>query len=189
MLRALILLICSSVDAANVLICYYSATNRTHQLAEAIAAGAQQPLVHVRLQPITETSVEADVLDWADAIVLGSPVHYGNPAGAVLSWFERDWERFWEDPRLNGKLGAAFATGGGLAQGLEHVVASIQRLLVSFRIQILTPPPTRSGYDSYGAVAVTGTAPFNEATLATPFLQAGEALGALVAAAVLQRFH
>ena len=82
------------------------------------------------------------------------------------------------------KKGAAFATGGGLAQGLEHVIASLQRLLSSFRIQCLTPAPTRSGYDSYGAVAVTGTPPFNDTTLAAPFVQAGEALGAIVAEAV-----
>jgi len=78
-------------------------------------------------------------------------------------------------------MGAVFATGGGLAQGLEHVLASLQRLLASFRIQTLTPSPTRSGYASYGAVAVTGTPPFDSAALDEVFVKAGQALGSLVA--------
>ena len=32
----------------------------------------------VRVQSTAETTVE-DVLGWADALILGSPVHYGNP--------------------------------------------------------------------------------------------------------------
>ena len=41
---------------------------------------------------------------------------------------------------------------GGYPQGVEHVLACLQRLLWSFRVKLLTPNPTRSGYDSYGAV-------------------------------------
>jgi len=143
--------------------------------------------VTVRLQSIDATDVEADALEWADAIVIGSPVHYGNPSAAMQAWFESAWEPFWEDKRLDGKIGAVFATGGGLAQGLEHVLASLQRLLASFRIQCVTPAPTRSGYDSYGAVAVTGTPPFSGTELADAFTAAGQALGALVAAEASKR--
>ena len=78
------------------------------QLAEAIAAGARRDGVNVRLQRIADTSVERDVLAWADAIVIGSPVYYGNAAAAMQAWFEEAWEPFWEDSRLEGKLGAAF---------------------------------------------------------------------------------
>lgn len=182
----LLLLAPIAARSANVLVCYHSITNYTHQLAAAVAEGALQPGVHVRLQSIARTDVESDVLQWADAIVIGSPVHYGNPSAAMLAWFERSWEPFWKDPRFEGKLGAMFATGGGLAQGIEHVVASLLRLLASFRIQTITPAPTRSGYDSYGAIAVTATWPFNASNLAIPFVQAGQALGSLVAAAALQ---
>ena len=180
-------LLCHPAQCANVLVCYYSATNRTLQLATSVASGASKAGASVRLQAIADTEVEADVLKWADAVVIGSPVHYGNPAAKMQSWFETAWEPFWEDPRFEHKVGAVFTTGGGLAQGIEHVVASLQRLLASFRIQCLTPSPTRSGYNSYGAVAVTGTSPFNGSEIGAPFLKAGEDLGGLVAAAVLGR--
>ena len=73
---------------------------------------------------------------------VGAPVHYGNAAAALLSWVEEGWAPFWQvaprrrceqrrceqegwapfwqDERLDGKLGGAFATAGGMAQGLEH---------------------------------------------------------------------
>jgi flavodoxin len=184
-----LLLLCARLSYANVnvLIVYHSETNYTRSLAQAIGGGARDAKAAVRVQSIAETSVEADVLVWADVICIGSPVHYGNPSAAMLQWFETAWEAWWEDPRFAGKVGAVFSSGGGLAQGVEHVIASLQRLLTSFRIRLLTPDPTRSGYDSYGAVAVTGTPPFNmsDGAIATPFVQAGHALGELLAAAVV----
>ena len=117
----------------------------------------------------------------------GSPVHYGNPASGVISWFESEWEGHWADASPPVALGAVFATGGGLAQGLEHVLASLQRLLWSFRVQVITPNPTRSGFSSYGAVAVTGTPPWGDnvthGAIAVPFATAAREFGAQFAAA------
>ena len=58
------------------------------------------------------------------------------------------------------------------------------RVLHSFRFEVVTPSPTRSGYNSYGAIAVTGTPPYFNAsigTIAQEFADAGMALGAAVA--------
>jgi NAD(P)H dehydrogenase (quinone) len=95
----------------------------TEQLAEAIATGARTviPEANVRVQNVNETSVPDDVLTWADGILLGSPTYFGNPAAGLLSWVDTAWEPFWTDPRFSQKYGAAFATGGGMAQGVEHV--------------------------------------------------------------------
>lgn len=101
-----------------------------------------------------------------------------------LSWIEADWENFWTDPRSSAKYGAVFTTGGGMTQGCEHVLAGLTRVLWSFRFQMVTPDPTRSGFTSYGAVAITGTPPFNLSTpgaIAQPFVDAGFQLGADVA--------
>ena len=47
-----------------------------------------------RVKPFDEVDVEADLLDWADAVLLGSPVHYGNVASALFesgtNWFLPD---------------------------------------------------------------------------------------------------
>ena len=94
-------------------------------------------------QPIAATDVETDV-SRADAIVIGSPVHYapfGGHAGLVRVGGEP-----LGDKRLDGRL-EQFATGGGLARG-SSTCSPMQRLLASFSIQCVTPAPTRSGYDT-----------------------------------------
>jgi multimeric flavodoxin WrbA len=105
----------------------------------------------------------------------------GNPAAALLSWMETAWAPYWESGELAGKLGATFATGGGLAQGVEHVITSLQRTLLSFNLELVASSPTSSAYASYGAVAVTGGPYAKVAGLAPEFVAAGKALGAHVA--------
>ena len=85
-----------------------------------------------------------------------------------------------------------FATGGGLAQGLEHVVAGLSRALLSFRVRVVTPDVSAWPTSGYGAVAVTGTPPwFNDSAhkyrVDDTFLAAGRALGARVAGAAEQQ--
>ena len=178
----------TSVHGANILVVYWSETNHTAELAHIIGAGAASVAsTSVKVQTTAQTDVSADVIGWADGVILGSPVHYGNPASGVISWFESEWEGHWADASPPVALGAVFATGGGLAQGLEHVLASLQRLLWSFRVQVITPNPTRSGFSSYGAVAVTGTPPWGDnvthGAIAVPFATAAREFGAQFAAA------
>ena len=188
--RNLLLVVCAfrCVSAGNVLLVYHSEANHTMQLAEAIAAGCRSvPSATCKVQTIAQTDVGRDIIGWADALVIGSPVHYGNPASAMLRWFETDWEAHWTDATPPVKYGAVFATGGGLAQGVEHVLAGLQRLLWSYRIRVLAPNPTRSGYSSYGAVAITGTKPyFANATIAQVFINAAQGFGAVIASAVAE---
>jgi len=164
--------------APHILVVWSSQTNHTKNLAAAIAKGAGDAGGSVRLKHVTDATFAGDVKNWSDCIVIGSPTHFGNPASDLLAWVEMDWEGGWIEG-LADKKGAVFATGGGIAQGVEHVVSALIRTLWSFRIKVLTPDPTRSGYDSYGAVAVTGTPPFNRTggAIAEDFAEAGEILG------------
>jgi NAD(P)H dehydrogenase (quinone) len=178
--------------AARLLVVYHSETGFTKTLAGVIQQGAISAGAEVRLLSCKNATYKKDVL-WADAIVVGSPVHYGNPAADILAWFQNEWEDGFTDPALNGKVGSAFATGGGMNQGVEHVVTGLQRALESFRIQYVAPDPSRSGYHSYGSIAITGTPPFNLTApqLSQQFIQPGKDLGKKVAsaaaAAVAQR--
>jgi hypothetical protein len=54
----------------------------------------------------------------------------------MLGWVESGWEDFWTDPRSGGKIGAVFATGGGITQGVEDVLAGLTRVLWSFRCDL-----------------------------------------------------
>ena len=86
---------------AKVAVIFHSATGNVYQLADSLAAGARSAGAEVRLLKVAETAspetiarnqrwadhVQAtahiptatlDDLEWADAIVLGSPTRFGN---------------------------------------------------------------------------------------------------------------
>jgi len=170
----------------NVAIVYHSVTNHTESLAKAIGSGCSSVGASVKILRVEDASYEKDVLEWADALIIGSPTHYGNPSAGLLAWVEDEWEEFWKDERSSSMVGGIFATGGGIAQGIEHVLASLTRLLWSFRFNVVSADPTRSGFTSYGAVGITGTPPFNAtgSFLAPGFIDAAYAYGAKIVGAV-----
>jgi NAD(P)H dehydrogenase (quinone) len=160
-----------------ILVVYYSHSGHTKLLAEAIGVGARSDQTTVKVQPTNETS-GADLLS-ADAIIIGSPTYFGSQASNFSAWIETTWTPFWQHGNLSTKKGAVFTTGGGFAQGIEHVLAELIRRLVHFKVDVIYPDQTfGGGYHSYGAIAVTGTPPWNATKgVAQVFLDAGQDLG------------
>ena len=132
----------AAVAQPKLLIVFATKHNHTQTLAQAIASGAEKSGAIARVQRCNETNFTTDALEWADAIVIGAPTHYGNPASQMLAWIEAEWIHSFTDPRLAQKLGGVFTTAGGLAQGMEHTLTSLIRMLESFRIRVITPDPT-----------------------------------------------
>lgn len=95
----------------NVAVVYYSSTGNVHRLADAAATEAQKAGADVRLRKIAElvaeppttdraawaehtvatkdvpTATVAD-LEWADAILFGTPVRFGLPAPALMHFVD-----------------------------------------------------------------------------------------------------
>ena len=96
-----------SVTAQKILITYYSESGYTSIMAKSVAEGAKKvDGAEVRLLTIEKTST--DDLLWADAIIVGSPVHSANIAAAVQE-FIRTWPFLGQE--LKDKIGAVFVTG------------------------------------------------------------------------------
>lgn len=106
---------------AQVLVIYFSVTGNTRILAEAVAEGVRS-VEHVscRLTPIEEITNE-DLVD-ADGIIVGSPTYFGQMAAQVKQMFDAT-ERVYG--QLEGKVGGAFTTAGGLGCGHELANMSI----------------------------------------------------------------
>lgn len=161
-----------------VLITYYSITNNTKTLAEAVARGVLSVTgVSLKIKSINETT-EQDLLD-ADAIILGSPVYNANPAPEVLGFIKK-WP-FKNTPLLN-KIGAVFVTGGGISSGEELVQVNLLHSMMVFGMIIIGGGKWDS---AFGASAITGEEPFN-GPVKEQFLKKGEALGKRVAESVLR---
>mmetsp|Transcript_50314 Transcript_50314/g.93014 ORF Transcript_50314/g.93014 Transcript_50314/m.93014 type:complete len:217 (-) Transcript_50314:291-941(-) len=167
--------------APRLLIVYSTLTNHTKILATEIYAGAKSAGATIQLKAVKEASFKEDVLEWADGVVLGSPVHFGQVSAQLLTWVEAEWAPDWQDPKLYGKVGGVFATGGGMQQGMEHVLTSLSRLLWSFGFQVVIPPPS-TGYSTYGAAATFGD-PFPTSTVAEEYAEAARQYGKLLAEA------
>ena len=163
----------------NILITYYSESGHTSLMAHAVAEGARQiPSARIKLLSIDSTHTE-DLL-WADAIIVGSPVHSANIAASVQA-FIRNWP--FQDQPLKDKVGAAFVTGGGISAGEELAQMNLIHSMMVFNMIIAGGP----AWDQpFGASAVTGEAPFNqgsdEADIDPRFAGKGRALGERVAA-------
>ncbi len=116
---------------ANVLIQYYSQTERTKQMAELVAEGAARvDGVEVRLKSIAESTF-ADLL-WMDGIALGTPTHL-----AAVPW---EVKKFWDEAagevwgKIDGKFGCAFSSAGGLGGGPEITCLNLLTILMNFGI-------------------------------------------------------
>ena len=99
----------TSAAIAKVLVVYHTETNYTRTLAQAIADGATGAGGEVRTMAVADADFERDVLGWADALVIGSPTHYGNPSATLLGWVEVS---------KAGRWGRLFAGGGGILGGV-----------------------------------------------------------------------
>jgi len=179
----IILLLSYLCKGQNVLITYYSESGHTALMAQSVSEGVQQvPSAVVRLSPIEKTCT--DDLRWADAIIIGSPVHSGNIAAPVQE-FIRTWP--FQEGDLKDKIGAVFVTGGGISAGEELAQMNLIHTMLVFNMIIVGGP---SWDQPFGASAVTGEASFasesDEAMIDPIFLKKGFALGERVAKIVKQ---
>ncbi len=167
------------IAAQHILIAYYSQDGHTEKLARAVADGARlSGSAVVKLKTVQETMNE-DIL-WADAVIVGSPVHVANVAAPVQAFISQ-WP--YENQAMQDKVGAAFVTGGGISAGEELVQMNIiQSMLIRQMIIVGGPDWTQA----FGASAVTGEGPWKdeneeEATVDGMFLEKGRSLGRRVA--------
>jgi NAD(P)H dehydrogenase (quinone) len=133
---------------ANVLIAFYSRGGSTEALARAIAEGAQAEGSEVRLRRAREfvgpdvmaqapgwqenadrmnTAYEAptpDDVEWADAIVFGTPTRFGN-CSAELKAFIDSLGGLWFQGKLFNKAGAAFGATAGAHGGAETTLVGL----------------------------------------------------------------
>ncbi len=129
-----------------ILIVYDSKTGNTEKMAFAVAEGVREVSgVDVAVKRTDETAI--DDLCKADGIVVGSPTYYGQMSGKVKALFD---ESVKIHGKLEGKVGAAFTSSGGVASGAETTIISILEAMLIHGMII----QGRSQSAHYGAAAV-----------------------------------
>lgn len=136
----------------HVLIVYATQWGSTKKLAEEIAKGAQKvPDVSVAVKEAEEAKSE-DVTR-ADALILGTPVHMGSMDWRVKKFIDEVCSKLWMEDKMNGKVGAVFATGGGFGNaggGCELTMLSMMNNLVELGLIIVPLPKNTPGYPHAG---------------------------------------
>ena len=134
-----------------VLVTYHSATGNTEKMAQGVAEGAKGVsgtlVVLKRVGDVTENDLVS-----ADAVIVGSPVYFGNMSGEVKTFFD-NWSKFglFRDRKMRNKVGGAFATGASVSSGKEVTMLTI------FAAMFINQMIVVSGGGGFGASASTGT--------------------------------
>ncbi len=164
----------------HILVVYHSETGHTERMAEAVAAGARGIAgADVRLLSVDSAS-RVDVL-WADALIVGSPVHAANIAAPIVEFLGS----LPFNGEMRDKVGAAFVTAGGISAGEETVQLAILRAMLIYNMLVVGGP---TWTEAFGASAVTVEPPFGDTAVAASiesiFMAKGRKLGARVAEVV-----
>jgi NAD(P)H dehydrogenase (quinone) len=134
-----------------VLVTYHSVSGNTEKMAQAVAEGANAVSgTSVVLKRVGE--VIGDDLLSSDAVIVGSPVYVGNMSGQVKTFFDNWGPKFdlgTGTGKMRNKVGAAFATGGGIASGKEITMLTILGAMLIHQMIVI------SG-GGFGASATTG---------------------------------
>ena len=163
-------------------IVYYSSYGTTHAMARRLAETAEKRGAEVRLRHVRETApaaayesqeawrshveeiadgpfAEPEDLDWADAVVFGSPTRYGHVTSQLQSFIDT-LGPLWSQGRLADKVYTAFTSSQTMHGGQESTLLAMHTTFAHLG-GIIVPP----GYtdqlkfndgNPYGVGKVTG---------------------------------
>lgn len=138
-----------------ILVLYYSKGGNTKKLAEAVAEGVESVQGASALVKSTSEVTKDDFLN-SKGVIAGSPVYFGGMAAELKKIFD---EYVGVRKKMEGKVGAAFATSADPTGGKETTMMSIIQCLLIYGMVIAGDPMAATGH--YG-VACAG-APEEEA--------------------------
>jgi len=131
-----------------VLILYYSKSGNTKKLAREVAKGVNSVKGVEAVMKNTQEVAKQDFLDCA-GIIAGSPVYFGVMAADLKRVFD---EFVGTRKKMEGKVGAAFATSGDPTGGKETTMISIIQCLLIYGMIVVGDPMEATGH--YGTACV-----------------------------------
>ncbi|MEV6167438.1 NAD(P)H:quinone oxidoreductase [Streptomyces sp. NPDC051954] len=161
---------------------YYSSTGTVHELAESVAEGARKEGADVRLLRVSELAPEEAIagndawsahaaatkgipvataadIEWADAVIFGSPTRFGNIA-SQLKQFIDTLGGLWAQGKLADKVYSGFTATATAHGGQESTLLALYNSVHHFGGIIVTPgytdPVKFADGNPYGTSHVNG---------------------------------
>jgi len=135
-----------------ILILYFSRTGNTEKLAEAIARGVEKVEGINAVLTNTDEVTKEDFTNSA-GIIAGSPVYFGVMAAQLKKIFD---EFVGIRSKMEGKVGAAFATSADPSGGKETTMMSIIQVLLIYGMVIVGDPMSATGHFGTACVGAPG---------------------------------
>ena len=146
---------------AKVAIIYYSQTGTTYELAKAVEEGARNAGAETRLLKVKETAPDEvwqgnenwkkhqdetdhireasnDDLEWADAVIFGTPTRYGLPSAQLKNFIDQTGG-LWAKGALVNKVGSSFTTTATAHGGQEQTILAINTAFYHWGMIIVSP--------------------------------------------------
>jgi NAD(P)H dehydrogenase (quinone) len=147
--------------ATKVAIIYYSQTGTTYKLAQAIEEGAKEAGAETRLLKVKETAPDSvidrnegwkkqrdetkdvreasnDDLEWADAIIFGTPTRYGLPSAQLKNFIDQTGG-LWARGALTNKVGSAFTSTATAHGGQEATILAMLTPFYHWNMLVVSP--------------------------------------------------
>ncbi|MDD2688865.1 MAG: flavodoxin domain-containing protein [Candidatus Omnitrophica bacterium] len=130
---------------AKIIVIYYSRSGNTKKMAESILEGINKEGVEAKIKDVEDIKVD-ELLEY-DGIIIGSPTYYGTMSYQIKQLLD-DSVKF--HGKLDGKIGAAFASSANIAGGNETTILDILNAMLIHGMIIQGDPQG----DHYGPVAI-----------------------------------
>lgn len=188
--------------STKILIAYYSSTGNVHQIAQAVAAGAESAGAEVRLRRAPELAPEAAVASnpawkahleavaeipdvtpddfvWADGYALGTPTRYGTPSAQLKQVIDSLGPQ-WQQGLLANKAATGFVSASNAHGGNESTILTLFNVFAHWGAVIVPTGYTSADPYSAGGNPYGTSHPSGGATDAVPddVVAAGRAQGA-----------
>ena len=125
-----------------ILILYFSKGGNTKKLAEAIVKGVESVDGVKGVLKHTDDVTKEDFVS-SDGIIAGSPVYFGVMAAQLKKIFD---EFVGVRKKMEGKVGAAFATSADPSGGKETTMMSIIQVMLIYGMVIVGDPMAATGH-------------------------------------------
>jgi NAD(P)H dehydrogenase (quinone) len=163
--------------STNILVAYYSSTGNVHQLAQAVAAGAESAGAEVRLRKAPELAPDAAVQSnpawqahleatkdvpevapddfvWADGYALGTPTRFGTPSAQLKQVIDTLGPQ-WATGQLANKAATAFVSASNAHGGNESTILTLHNVFAHWGAIVVptgytSDNPYSAGGNPYG---------------------------------------
>ena len=168
---------------ANVAVIYYSATGNVHELAHAVEGGARAAGAETRIRHVAELAPEEAIaandawaahrervhdepvaelgdLEWADAIIFGTPTRYGNVSSQLKQFLDMTGP-LWAEGKLADKVVSGFTSAQNPHGGQETTLLALYTTMYHWGAIVVAPGYTdqrvfEAGGNPYGASSTSG---------------------------------